>query len=363
MNRAQERIRIDRLLLSVAALFLIVAGLRFMSSFVVPFLLSAFVAVMVSRPLNFLKQKRVPTALATALIIVLVLFLGFLLARALGASFNTFMSESPLYQERINEQWLDLLKWLESHGLETPEDEGFSKAFSPGAAVGLVTSMLSGVQKALTNAFLILLSTVFILLEASSFPRKLRSALAYPDSALAALESFTGKVQGYVTIKTYISLATGATVAVLMLLMGIDFAFLLGLLAFLLNFIPAFGSIIAAVPAVVLALVQFGAAKAAVVFLVYLGVNTLFGSILEPRFMGKGLGLSIFVVFASVVFWGWVFGPVGMLLAVPLTMTLKIALESSEQTRWVGVLMGSEPPEETSEPAEAQPEPQESAGE
>jgi predicted PurR-regulated permease PerM len=350
MKSAQERISIDRLLLSVAALFLIIAGLRYMSSFVVPFLFSAFIAVLVSKPLLFLKKKRVPTALAAILIIVVVLFLGLLLARALGASLSTFMNESPVYQERIQEQWDHLLEWLESHGVEPPEDRELTDAFNPGAAMRLVTGMLSGFQKALTNAFLILLTVVFILLEASSFPRKLRTALPDPDSALAALESFTGKVQSYVTIKTYISLATGATVAVLMLVLGVDFAFLLGLLAFLLNFIPAFGSIIAAVPAVILALVQFGAGKALVVFLVYLGVNTVFGSILEPRYMGRGLGLSILVVFASVVFWGWVFGPVGMLLAVPLTMTLKIALESSDQTRWVAVLMGS------GDVQEAQPE-------
>ena len=121
--------------------------------------------------------------------------------------------------------------------------------------------------------------------------------------------------------------------------MKVDYPLLWGLLAFLLNYIPNLGSIIAAVPTVLLTLVQLGWSAALIVFAGYSVVNVVIGSFIEPRFMGKGLGLSTLVVFLSLVFWGWVLGPVGMLLSVPLTMTLKIALESSEENRWLAKLL------------------------
>ena len=114
------------------------------------------------------------------------------------------------------------------------------------------------------------------------------------------------------------------------------------MLAFLLNYIPTIGSIIAAVPAVLLALVQLGPAEAATTALGFPGINMVFGNIIEPRLMGFGVGISPLVIFVGLVSWGWIFGPVGMLLSVPLTMTLKLALESDERTEWIAILLGSE---------------------
>jgi len=158
-------------------------------------------------------------------------------------------------------------------------------------------------------------------------------------------------VQRYMAIKTWMSLMTGCVVALWLYIIGVDYPLLWGLLAFLLNYVPNIGSIIAAVPAVLLALIQLGGGSAILAGAGYLVVNMAIGNFLEPRVMGKGLGLSTLVVFISLVFWGWVFGPVGMLLSVPLTMTIKIALDSNEETRWASVLLGSEtgpppPPEE-----------------
>ena len=122
-------------------------------------------------------------------------------------------------------------------------------------------------------------------------------------------------------------------------ILGVDFAILWGLVAFLLNYVPIIGSIIAAIPAILLALIQLGVAPALLTCLGYVVVNVIFGSILEPRFMGRGLGLSTLVVFLSLVFWGWILGPVGMILSVPLTMIVKIALESSDDTHWIAVML------------------------
>ena len=137
---------------------------------------------------------------------------------------------------------------------------------------------------------------------------------------------------------------TGIAIGIWLAILGVNHAFLWGLFAFLLNYVPNIGSIIAAIPAVLLALIQLGLGSAILVGIGYLVVNVVVGSIIEPKYMGKGLGLSTLVVFLSLVFWGWVLGPVGMVLSVPLTMVLKIGLESKEDTRWIAVLLGSAPP-------------------
>jgi predicted PurR-regulated permease PerM len=149
------------------------------------------------------------------------------------------------------------------------------------------------------------------------------------------------EVRHYLAIKTWISLATGFLVTVFLVSIGLDYAILWGVLAFMLNYIPTLGSIIAAVPAILLAYIQLGGGWAVGVTAGYLAVNLIMGNLIEPRVMGQGLGLSTLVVFLSLLFWGWVLGPVGMVLSVPLTVTLRIALESRQETRWIAVLLGS----------------------
>jgi predicted PurR-regulated permease PerM len=110
----------------------------------------------------------------------------------------------------------------------------------------------------------------------------------------------------------------------------------------LLNYVPTIGSIIAAVPAVLLAIVQLGLGEATITAIGFVAVNIAFGNFIEPRLMGYGVGISPLVIFVGLIFWGWVFGPVGMLLSVPLTMSLKLALESDERTRWIAIFIGSQ---------------------
>jgi predicted PurR-regulated permease PerM len=157
---------------------------------------------------------------------------------------------------------------------------------------------------------------------------------------MSAAKEASRKINRYLAIKTMTSLATGIIVAIVLGIMGVDFPMLWGLLAFLLNFIPTIGSIIAAVPPVLLAMVQFNQGMAVGVAVLYTAVNMIIGNFLEPRFMGKGLGLSPLVVFLSLLFWGWLLGTIGMFLSVPLTMTVKIICDTRDDTKWVGVLLG-----------------------
>ena len=181
----------------------------------------------------------------------------------------------------------------------------------------------------------------FILAEATVFPAKLRAALGREDADLGRFVQITREVQHYLGIKTVISLITGILVGFWVWMLGVDFPLFWGLLAFLFNYVPTIGSILAAIPAMLLALVQFGVGPALVVVLGYLVINVIFGNIVEPHLLGRRLGLSTLVVILSLLFWGWVWGPIGMLLSLPLTMIVKIMLENTDDFRWIAVLLGS----------------------
>ena len=329
-------------LVTVAALVIVIAGLHKTASLLVPFLLAVFIAVISSSPLFWLKRRRVPIALAILIVVVGMLLIGLLISIIIGTSLNDFSTTLPLYQERLQMKAQTLLAWLESMGVERLDKEAILKALDPGASMQLVASLLLGLKAALTNGFLILLTVIFILLEASSFPVKIRAIFSDPEVALSTFDKFTTNLQRYIAIKTLTSIATGVIVAIWLLILGVDYPLLWGFLAFILNYIPTIGSILAAIPAAAIALIQLGPGYMALVLIGFLVVNVGIGSIMEPRVMGRGLGLSTLVVFLSLVFWGAIFGPVGMLLSVPLTMTLKIALDSSEETRWIATLLGSE---------------------
>lgn len=334
-----------RLLVISAAFIIVVAGMRAAETLLVPFLLSVFIAVICGPILFWMQRRGVPLVVAMLLVIAFVLGLAVLIAALVGSSVDDFSRNIPQYQQRLNSQSAGLIAWLTGVGVPVPPDL-LANQFDPGKAMKLVAGVLKGFTGALTNTFLILLTVIFILMEASSFPKKLRSVLDNPDTSMSGFRTFAENVKQYVVIKTITSLATGTLVAILLVVLGVDYPLLWGLLAFMLNYVPSIGSIIAAVPAVLLALIQLGPGTAVAAMVGYAVINVVIGSIIEPRFMGKGLGLSALVVFLSLVFWGWVLGPVGMLLSVPLTMTVKIALDSNEETRWIAVLLGpAQPPE------------------
>ncbi len=247
----------------------------------------------------------------------------------------------PRYQIRLTQEMEPLIHWIQSMGFQLDKDLVL-KSIDPGASMRLVAQMLSGLGGILTNSFLILLTVIFILFEASSFQQKVQNAFGDPIGTMAQVKKITDTVNNYLAIKTVVSLGTGVVVAIWVWALGIDFPVVWGLLAFLLNFIPNLGSIIAAVPPVLLGYIQFGVGRALLVAAGYGVVNVVFGNVLEPKLMGRKLGLSTLVVFLSLIFWGWLWGPVGMLLSVPMTMVVKIALGSNPSTHWISILLDSE---------------------
>jgi len=326
------------ILITVALFVIVVDGMRAAAAIINPFLLAVFLSSLCAPLLYWLQRRGVPNGLAVAAIVLGLLVVALLLMIFVGRSLNTLAQQLPVYQERLADLITQTIAQLNKLGLDMTTYP-LSDYVTPKKVMSLVYFGLSLFRGLFTNMFLILLLVLFILLETAGFPRKLQAAFPDPEGTLGHFKSMKANVNRYMGLKTLFSLATGVCVWMLLAIIGVDFAGTWGLLAFFLNFIPAIGSIIAAIPAIIWALVQLGLPSALLTMLAYLVVNIIIGNLLEPRFMGHKLGLSPLVVILSMIFWGWVLGPIGMVLSVPLTMIGKIALATSEDTRWIAVLL------------------------
>lgn len=330
---------VSRFIIVAAAFVVVVAGMRTAVDLLVPFLLSVFIAVLCAPPLNWMKSKGVPSALALLIILALVVIVGGGAGAVIGASINSFRHDLPEYVLRLEEMTAGFRLWLEAKGLGL-DSQMMRDTFKPSSILSLAGNTLASFGNMMTNAFMILLTVAFILAENVSFADRLQRAHQGSAASVAALRRFTSSVNRYMALKTIISLFTGLLATIWLMILGVDYPVLWGVLAFFLNFVPTIGSIIAAIPTTLLALVQLGVGEAIWTAAGFLVINTVVGNMIEPKVMGKGLDLSALVAFLSLVFWGWILGPVGMLLSIPLTVMVKIALESVDDTRWIGVMLG-----------------------
>jgi AI-2 transport protein TqsA len=330
-----------QVLVILAAFTIIVAGMQAAESIIVPFLLAIFISTIASPPFFWLQSKGVPKAISLILIIIIFLLAVSLIGLLIGTSVSDFTTRLPSYQQKLQEQTQGVIAWLTEKKFIEPDFQ-ISKVFNPGSVLNIIGNALNQVSNLFANGFLILLTVIFMMLEITSLPVKFKKIFSNPEESLARIQSISLNINKYIAIKTWISLGTGLLVYILLLIVNVDYPLLWAVFAFALNYIPTIGSIIALIPAVLLTLIQYGFFEAMIVLIGYIVINTIMGNILEPKFMGKGLGLSTLVVFLSLIFWGWVLGPIGMLLSVPLTITIKIALDSSDETRWLSVLLGPE---------------------
>ena len=328
--------------ISFAAVIVIVFGLQMAKALLVPFLLAAFLALITVRPMLWMQRHRVPAILAAlAIVFVVMLILG-LLGAIVGTSIAEFTAALPTYQARLDVIVQGVVSFVGERFNTEESFRNLGDMIDPGWAMGLVANILNGLTDVLKNVFLIFFTMIFILLEASTVETKVEAAFGRTTKSLERQRAFLNNLGRYLGIKTVVSLATGLTAGLLTWAIGLDFPLLWAMLAFLLNYVPTIGSIIAAFPAILMALVQLGLPEASATALGFVGINVVFGNFIEPRLMGYGVGISALIVFIGLVFWGFVFGPVGMLLSVPLTMTLKLALESDPRTRWIAIVIGSE---------------------
>ena len=353
-------------LIVAGALALVLTVTKAAAPILIPLLLAIFIAIIATPALRWMRGRGMPKWGALAVIIFVLLEIGSLLALVTTGALEGFRDSLPTYQERfmlLSEQWGG---WLEGVGVGGSR-EAIPDLMDPNRVAAIVRSLLSNASGFFATGLLVLLLTIFILLEANTLPAKLKAAFRLTEAGKARLQRLLDSIKRYMLIKTLTSLGTAFCVWVWLWLLGIDFAVLWAILAFFLNFVPVVGNIVMMVPAVLLALVQAGLGTALLVAAGYLVINTLIGNVLEPRIMGRGLGISTLAVFVALLFWGWLFGTVGMFLAVPLTAALIIALDASPHTRPFAILLGpaiqdelestDEPHADAGEPATATPTP------
>ncbi|MEJ2540872.1 MAG: AI-2E family transporter [Gemmatimonadota bacterium] len=360
-----------RFLVVLASGVVVTWGLQFAAPILLPTAVALFLAVLTFPLVNLLRSRRVPPAAAIILSVVMVVggfsLLIFGASRALGE----LETSLPRYWNRLREVQQSWIQGLtDRFGLlndGTGQAELFGRPLEeylplnliePGGLLEFVSGTVQLGASLVTQSALVVLIMAFILSEMTVLPGKLEAILGDGIKGEERLQKVIREVQEYLGIKTVISLMTGIAIGLWAWVMGLDFPVLLGLVGFVLNYIPTVGSILASIPGIILSLILFGTlGHALVVAFGYFAVNTVFGSILEPNLLGRRLGLSTLVVILSLLFWGWTWGPIGALLSVPLTMVVKIFFENTPDLRWVAVLLDKQAPEDSSDGATPTPDP------
>jgi predicted PurR-regulated permease PerM len=328
--------------IAAAAACVVVLFMRSAASIVAPTLLALFIVIVATPPLRWMRRLGMPKYLAVLFIVLLLMDVGSLIALTMTSGLEALQENLPRYQERLTLLTDELGRWLESIGIDKSR-AALRDLISPEAASRLVYNALASASGNLATGFLVLLIVAFMLAEASSLPEKLRAAFSLPKSSEERLSGLLSSINRYMLIKSAASVATGICIWIWLRILGIEYSVALAIAAAVLNFIPIVGNILMTVPAVLVTLVQADVSIALAVTLGYVVVNVVISNILEPRVMGRELGISSVVVLLSLLFWGWVLGSIGLFLSVPLTMALMAALYASPHTRPIAIMLGPEP--------------------
>ena len=372
-----------KFLVIVAAILVILASFYASRAILSPFLLAVFLAMILMPPLQWLKKKGLSSGMAIFAISGIVAVLGMMMVFLVSSSLSSFAQRLPEYRQKMSQHLTMLDDWIrpivekmdsveeaiprfslpENVPNTNESDEAWTQTelaeadqntdthdqqaarFSVKNIIP-VDSLVKYAQWAIaetmmvmTTGFLVAILVIFMLIEGARIPEKLREAFPDRDFANAYLDKIALDTWNYIKIKTIVSALTGVVAAIGLWFLGVEYALLWGLLLFVLNYIPNIGQVIAAVPPILLALVDQGVTMGLIVSVWLVIVNTAFGYGVEPRYLGEGLGISGLIVLLSLIFWGWLLGPIGMFLSAPLTMVVKIVLQNDSKTRWVAIML------------------------
>ncbi len=331
---------IGRGLLICAAVIIILSGMRAASGLIAPFLMAIFVAIVCSPALNYLRSHGVNNTIALIVVLLGVGLAGAMLVAWLSGSIAELSSTLPGYKVKLTLLYQDFRQWLNQWSIAVPEP-GSLRLLSPESLVSMFNKLLNGLSGLIGDALIVFIAVLFLLVDAVHFPEKLKGVLNNPEKSMPYFSQFTETVVHYLALKSVASGITALCVAVLLWFFDFELIALWTILAFFLNFIPYLGSAIAAVAPIFIGLIDHSWVVAVSVAIGYIAINILVGQIIETRLIGSKLNLSSFVVFVSLTFWGWILGPVGMFLSIPLTMLVLIALQSSDSTkRYAALLQG-----------------------
>ena len=330
----------DSPIVNIAALIIIFAGVIYAKSIITPFLLALFISIICAQPVTWLEKKRIPRWIALIIVIfgLIVLFSGF--TYLIGGALSSFSGNLSQYESTLTTISNSFIQFLNEKGLKIPKDQ-FSTLIQPAKVFEFTAGALNTLFNMVGTTFLIFLIILFILMEFGSFSVKAKAIQIESDKPISYFSTILQNIRHYLGIKTLLCLSVGFLIYIALLIIGVDYPLLWALIAGLMNYIPNIGSFIATIPTVLFALVQLGPGGALWTLFTSMIIHNVLGNLIEPKIMGKGLGLSTLVVFLSLLFWGFTLGMVGMFLSAPFTMTIKIILEQKEKTRWIAILLGT----------------------
>ncbi|GAB4301331.1 MAG: AI-2E family transporter [Myxococcota bacterium] len=328
------KVETNRIMLGVITAILILGVMNIAKVILIPTAISVFVAFLLIPLINWLSRRKVPIVLSSLISLGVVVLGIFLLSLLFTVSLKSLNKELPFYVQRMRELVASLIVYLREFGVEVNAAEILTELDTAQVA-GVVGKGMMSLVGIVSNLALITFITLFLLIESGRFKEKAARAFGENSPLSSSTKTIAEQIQKYIIWKTIISFGTGFFVWLFLAIVGVDFALLWGLLAFALNFIPSIGSIIASIPPVLIALLQFdNPLLYALVVLIGLGAIQLFiGSFLDPRILGKELNLSPLVVFLNMLFWGFMWGPIGMILATPLIVCLKVIFAQNEDLK------------------------------
>ncbi|MFC6014538.1 AI-2E family transporter [Nocardia lasii] len=329
-------------LLSVAAAVVAIAGMKAFSGVIGPVFLALMLTVAVQPIQEWAQRRGWPawTGMVGALLAVIAILVG--IGGALALSAVQLATLLPQYDDKLNELLDHGRGWLSNWGVGDEQIHNALNGIDVGKAAGVVEQVLGGVLGLFSNLFFVLALLLFMAFDGMSMGRRIQVVKEQRPAIAQALLSFANGTRRYLVVSTVF----GAIVAVLdggaLWLMGVPLPVLWALLSFITNYIPNVGFVIGVIPPALLALLDSGPVLMIWVIVVYSVINFVIQSIIQPKFVGDAVGLGVTVTFLSLVFWAWVIGALGALLAIPLTLLVKaLLLDMDPSTRWADVLIGA----------------------
>lgn len=333
-----DAIKVKYYFFYLASVVVIVAGIKAVSEIAIILFLAIFISSIISSLINLLKRKGIPKLISYLLVLVILTLITLLLSYIVNISLKDFLANLPQYEKQLQNTVINIASLGDFYGFQV-DKETILDTLNFSSFFGITTNLIGSIGTFLSKFLLLIIGIAFILAESKSFEKKLRIIFKNDKKKLDHFILFSSNIQKYFLVKTTTSFLTGFLISIILIFFNIDYPILWGVVAMLFNFIPVVGSIIAAVPALLLSLLSSDLNTFLILTVLYVIINISISNIIEPKLMGRELGLSPLVIFFSLILWGWVLGIVGMFLAVPITMTLKIAFDSNRSTKWLSILM------------------------
>ncbi len=329
-------------LVGLAAATIVIAGLRGIADIFAPLFLALILTVL-AHPLRRWLGKKMPSWVASTVCIAVVYIGVVLFALAVLVSVARFATLLPTYADEFTSRLDDLTKWLKDVGVDQAQIEKVGSSFDIGQLSGFIADLLGELMGLVSNLFFILALVLFMTVDGTSFPRQLERARAAKPAIIEGLEDFAHGTRRYLGVATVFGLIVAVLDTAALVILGVPLALTWGLLAFITNYIPNIGFVIGLIPPAILALLEGGPSLMLAVIAVYCVLNVVIQSVIQPKVVGDAVGLSTTLSFFSLIFWTWVIGPLGAILAIPLTLFAKALLvDADPDTKWLRPLISNQ---------------------